>query len=82
MPRIGSVDFTGSSNKTWTTSTACSVFGSINLTNLTTLTASTQTYTFEDRGSNTLTSAGKVWAKTFGINTIAGTLTITDNFTL
>ena len=50
MPRIGSVDFsTVSGAKTWTTSTACSVFGSINLTNLTTLTASTQDYTFEGR---------------------------------
>lgn len=48
MPRIGSVDFsTVSGAKTWTTSTAASVFGSIDLTNLHTLTASTQIYTFE-----------------------------------
>ncbi len=48
MPRIGSVDFsTTSGNKTWTTSTAASVFGSIDLTNLHTLTASTQAYVFE-----------------------------------
>lgn len=57
MPRIGSVDFSTSSNKTWATSTIASVFGSIDLTNLATLTASTQTYTFEGRGSYTITSA-------------------------
>lgn len=49
MPRIGSVDFSTSANKTWTTSTVCSYFGSINLTNLATLTASTQTYNYEGR---------------------------------
>lgn len=80
MPRIGSVDFTGSSDKTWTTSTACSCFGSINLTDLATLTASTQTYTFAGRGNYTITSAGKTWDKGIQLNAVGGKLTFTDNF--
>lgn len=79
MPRIWSVDFTWSSWLTWTTSTACSVFGSINLTNLATLTASTHGYTFEWRGSNTLTSAWKTWAKIITINVPWWTLTLSDD---
>jgi len=79
MPRIGAVDFTGSSGLTWTTSTACSFFGSINLTNLWTLTASVQWYTYEWRWNSTLTSAGKTWAKTLIINCIGGKLTLQDS---
>ncbi len=86
MPRIWSVDFsTVSGAKTWTTSTACSVFGSINLTNLTTLTASTQDYTFEGRWSNTLNSAWFTWAKRlllvapWGTLTMSSALVITNN---
>lgn len=80
MPRIGSVDFSTSANKTWTTSTVCSYFGSINLTNLATLTASTQTYNYEGRWSSTLTSAWFSFAKNMGINTSGGTLTLWDTF--
>lgn len=81
MPRIGSVDFsTVSGAKTWTTSTACSVFGSINLTNLTTLTSSGQTYSFEGRWSNTLTSAGFTWWKQFNTRMVWGSITLNDNF--
>lgn len=80
MPRIGSVNFTGSSGLTWTTSTSCTCFGSINLTNLGTLTASTNTYTFAGRSNYTLTSAGKSWAKQIAINAAGGKLTIQDAF--
>ena len=80
MPRIGAVNFTGSSGLTWTTSTACSFFGSINLTNLGTLTASTQAYTYEGRGNSTLTSAGKSFAKGITINCVGGKLTFGDAF--
>ena len=78
MPRIGSVDFTGSSGLTWTTSTTASVYGSINLTNLDTLTASTNTYTLRGRGSYTITSAGKAWDKSFVIDAPSGTYTLQD----
>lgn len=82
MPRIGSVNWTGATNSpTWTTSTAASVFGSITLISGMTLTASTQAYTFEGRGANTLTSAGKTWAKIINLNAPGGTLTISDALT-
>lgn len=71
MPRIGSVDFTGSSGLTWTTSTTCSVFGSINLTNLTTLSGGGQPYTFEGRGSNTLNTSGLSLSKVIILNTLS-----------
>ncbi len=80
MPRIWSVDFTGSSWLTWTTSTTCSVFGSIDLTDLATLTASTQAYTFEGRGNNTLKSSSKTWGKNIIINAPGWTLSLWDNF--
>ncbi len=81
MSRIGSVNFTGSSGLTWTTSTICSVFGSVNLTDLWTLTGSTQAYTFEWRWTNTLTSAGKSWSKPISLNANTWTLKLWSNFT-
>lgn len=80
MPRIGSVNFTGSSGLTWTTSTVCECYGSINLTNLATLTASSEGYKFMGRGSCTLTSAGKTWAKDIYLYAPTGTLTLKDDF--
>lgn len=48
MPRIPGTNWTGVTNTpTWTTSTVASVFGSLTLVSGMTLTASTQTYTFE-----------------------------------
>lgn len=83
MARTGSIDFTGVTNTpTFTTSTAASVFGSITLVSGMTLTASTQTYTFEGRGSYTLTSAGKTWGKAITINAPGGTLTFQDAFAI
>lgn len=78
MTRIGSVNFTGSSGITWTTSTVASFFGSINLTNLSTLTANSQTYTYEGRGSSTLDGSGKTWYKAFTIDAVSGTLTFSS----
>lgn len=79
MPRIPSTDWTGVTNTpTWTTSTAASFFGSITLVSGMTLTASTQTYTYEGRGSSTLTSAGKTWGKAFAFDAPGGTLTLGD----
>lgn len=83
MPRIGSVDFTDATNTpTWTTSTAASCFGSITLISGMTLTASTQTYTFEVRTGNTayITCAGKTWDKNISI-VGGGTLAFSDAFT-
>lgn len=82
MPRIGSVDFSTSANKTWTTSTACSVFGSIDLTNLATLTASSQLYTFEWRSAYTLNSGSVSWGKALTINSPSTTCTLGSNLTL
>jgi hypothetical protein len=68
---------------TFTTSTAASVFGGMALHTATTgmvLTGSTQTYTFEGRGSYTLTSAGNIWAKGIWENAPGGTLTLQDSF--
>jgi len=84
MPRIPATDWTGVTNTpTWTTSTAASFFGSITLVSGMTLTASTQTYTYEGRGSSTLTSAGKSWAKTLVVDCVGGvgTLSLGDAFT-
>lgn len=80
MPRIGSVDFSTSADKTWTTSTWCGVFWGIDLTNLATLTASNQTYTFEGRWSYNITNATKTWAKGIVINCVNGTYTLQDSF--
>lgn len=50
MPRIGGVNWTGATNTpTWTTSTACSIFGSITLISGMTLTGSAELYTYEGR---------------------------------
>jgi len=83
MSRIGSIDFTGATNTpTFTTSTVASVFGSITLISGMTLTASTQAYTLAGRGSYTLDSGGKSWAKAFTINAPGGTITLKSNFTM
>lgn len=82
MPRIGSVDFTGSANKTWTTSTDCTVFGSINLTDLATFTNNTASYTFSGRGNNILTTAWKTWTKNFVVNSPWWKLTLGSNLSI
>ena len=85
MPRLGkNIDWSGYSEAqtpTWTTSTAATIFGNLTLIADMTLTASTQTYTFEGRGSQTFTSAGKSWAKTIDFNGFGGTYTLQDTFT-
>lgn len=82
MPRIGSVNWTGVANTpTWTTSTACAFFGSITLVSGMTLTSSSQTYTYEGRGSKAITCATKSWgAKVFVMDCVGGTLTLSDAF--
>jgi hypothetical protein len=77
LQRIGTISaaaFTG----TLTTSTACACYGSITLGSGLTLTASTQTYTLAGRGTHTLTSAGKTWAKSFTIDAPGGSYTLQD----
>jgi len=79
LQRIGTISaaaFTG----TLTTSTACTCYGSITLGSEMTLTASTQAYTLAGRGTHTLTSAGKEWAKNFTIDAPGGTYTLEDVF--
>ena len=77
MPRIGGVNWTGATNTpTWTTSTVCSFFGSITMISGMTITASTQVYTYEGRGSSTFTSGTKTWAKSMTITAPGGTLTL------
>lgn len=78
MSRIGSIDFTGATNTpTFTTSTTASVFGSITLISGMTLTASTQTYTFEGKNiTHTLDSGGLTWEKPIIMSSIGGTLTL------
>jgi hypothetical protein len=81
MTRIGAVDWTGVTNTpTWTTSTVASFFGSITLVSGMTLTASTQAYTYEGRGSSTITMAGKSWGKAIAIFCFTGTLSLGDAF--
>jgi hypothetical protein len=78
MPRLGAdIDCTGFT-RTLTTSTTASIFGSLTLASGMTLTASTQTYTFEGRGSHTLTNAGKTWAKVLDFGGFGGTYTLQD----
>jgi hypothetical protein len=84
MPRIGGVNWSAyneGQNPTWTTSTAASVFGSLILNSGMTLTASTQAYTFEGRGTYTVTMAGKTWDKPITFDTFNGTYTLSDFFT-
>lgn len=79
MPRIPTVNWTGVTNTpTWTTSTTASVFGSITLVSWMTLTASTQQYTFEWRGSYTITNATKTWNKTMSFSCPTWTYTLQD----
>lgn len=74
-------DFSLATNApTLTTSTACSWFGTLENGSSMTLTGSTQTYTYEGRGSSLLISAGKSWAKPFTIDCVSGTLTLGDAF--
>jgi hypothetical protein len=87
MPRIPSTTFCGDdglhpveNNPTFTTSSGCSVFGSLILTPNMTLTASTQQYTFEGRGDYILTSAGKTWAKIIAVYNAIGILRLGDDF--
>jgi hypothetical protein len=90
MPRIPEFTFRGvdgihpvANIPTLTTNTIASVFGGIALHTATTgmiLTASTQTYIFEGRGSYTLTSAGNVWAKQFQLSAPSGVYSLQDAF--
>lgn len=92
MPRIPTTTFCGddgahpvANTPTFTTSLAASVFGSLTLTPLMTLTASTQPYLFDGRaagmpvGGWTLTSAGLTWAKDISPRTYGGTLKLLDD---
>lgn len=87
MPRIPSTTFKGvdgihpvANTPTFTTSTTASVFGSLTLVAGMTLTASSQDYTFEGRGSYTLTSAGKTWTKNVIFNAPGGIYVFVDDF--
>lgn len=81
MTRIGSVDWTGVTNTpTFSTSTACSVFGSLTLISAMVVSAQTAMYTFEGRGSNTFYSAGNSWSKPFTIDCATGSVTLGDAF--
>jgi hypothetical protein len=83
MPLIGALDWTGATNSpTFTTSTACSFFGSLTLISAMTLTASGQTYTYEGRGLSILSSAGKQWAKLISVDAAAGTLKLGDTLSI
>lgn len=82
MPRIGPVDFTGTTNTpTWTLSTAFSTFGSLTLVSGMTL-SGTATITWEARSTTTLTSAGKSFSNSLIVDAPANTLTIQDAFTI
>ena len=77
LQRIGTINasaFTG----TLTTSTTCTCYGSITLGSGMTLTASTQAYTLAGRGTHTLTSAGKTWAKGLIVDAPGGSYTLQD----
>ncbi len=79
LQRIGTINCTGFTG-TLTTSTTCTCYGSITLSSGMTLTGSTQGYTLAGRGTHTLTSAGKIWAKAFTIDAPGGSYTLQDNF--
>jgi hypothetical protein len=82
-PRIGTVTFTGATGTpTWTTSTNASCYGSITLISGMVLTASSNAYTIEGRGSYTITSGTLTWAKAFNFNAPGSTYTIQDAFNL
>lgn len=83
MPRAGkNIDWTGVTNTpTFTTSTNASVFGSLTLVSGMTLTASTQAYIFEGRGTHTITMATKTWAKALTFECFGGKYTLQDAFT-
>ncbi len=84
MPRIGkSINWTGATNSpTWTVSTALTIYGSLTLISGMTFTNSVS-WTFEGRGSFTLTMAGKNFnssVPTITISMFGGTLTLQDAY--
>ena len=75
------IDWTGVTNTpTWITNNPSSIFGSVTLVSGMTLNANSDLYTFEGRGSFTLTNAGKTWAKNINLNAPGGTMTLQDAF--
>lgn len=79
--RAPSMDFSGFTG-TLVPSASISVYGSITLSSGMTLGTNTNTWTFKGRGSHTLTSAGKTWAKSLIVDAYGGTLTLGDDLEL
>lgn len=83
MPRIGSVNWTGSTNTpTWNINTVSfSIYGSVTLIADMAFVESGSTKTFRGRGSHTLTSAGYTWTPNSSgliLDAPGGTLTLQD----
>lgn len=84
MPRIGAnVDWTGaSSSPGWTISTPVTLFGNINLTNLTGSFTGNLAFTLAGRSNQTVTSAGKAFPFTLILQAPGGTYTQQDALTV
>ncbi len=80
MPRIGSVDWTGTTDTPeWEIDVGTTFFGSLTLVSGMTFDQNGSVY-FEGRGSYTLTSAGKVFQLSLYMRAVGGTLTLQDAF--
>lgn len=86
MPRMGTITFAGDGSGAMINtptlsfgSTATSIFGSLTLTSLMTITGAQRT-TLSGRSSLTLTSAGQTFTQVFTMAMFGGTLTLQDSF--
>lgn len=81
MPRMGKSISVTTAMILSTNTVAQTLYGGLDLTNLATFTVGTTgSWTFEGRGSHTITSAGKTFGSAVTINPIGGTYTLGDAF--
>lgn len=82
MPRLGkNIDWVGcSGSPTWSITQTTVIFGSVNISDIGSVTSTGVSTFFSGRGSHTITTGGKNFALYGQIN--AGTYTLTDNLTM
>jgi hypothetical protein len=82
MPRAGAnINFTGTTGGTLVISVPYTMYGSLTFVSALTTSASGNSVTWAGRGSNTLTTAGKVVGAALNLVAPGGTLTLQDNIT-
>lgn len=80
MPRLGrDISFAGFTG-TWTITVAVHLYGSVTLGSAMTVAGAANNYMLRGRGSHTLTSNGKSYARSVVFNAVGGTYTLQDAF--